>query len=270
MRFLEQLPRHGRQCRCQHTWVPDGRVICLPGDVRSHVAADQLAEWAERLALASIRLELLCGESRECRPDANAMASINAHLTQQAETIEQLSAEWEATRQEKATLDSQIRFEAQRGCGLRLHKLDVRPQFREGDIIYHPPPPDRSTQPGVAVVFSVCRAHGYGGAGRWPTGELDIMWWDLRRLAFRKLERSVPDRSFTLFPPCCGRGAACKHLLLAQIGCWQWPNGDELDLRVLRPIPEVCAHTPQHARTHHSTHTCMTGCTHAPRLSLAS
>eukprot|EP00310_Coccolithus_braarudii_P000759 CAMPEP_0183366204 /NCGR_PEP_ID=MMETSP0164_2-20130417/87783_1 /TAXON_ID=221442 /ORGANISM="Coccolithus pelagicus ssp braarudi, Strain PLY182g" /LENGTH=34 /DNA_ID= /DNA_START= /DNA_END= /DNA_ORIENTATION= len=33
------------------------------------------------------------------------MASINAHLTQQAKTIEQLSAEWEATRQQKALLD---------------------------------------------------------------------------------------------------------------------------------------------------------------------
>ena len=47
---------------------------------------------------------------------------------------------------------------------------------------------------------------------------------------------------FTLFPPCCGRGAACPHLLLTiELGRWQWPNGDDLDLRVLQAIPAAFA-----------------------------
>ena len=48
---------------------------------------------------------------------------------------------------------------------------------------------------------------------------------------------------FTLFPPCCGRGAACPHLLLTiELGPrWQWPNGDDLDLRVLQAIPAAFA-----------------------------
>ena len=252
------------------------RLICLPGDVRSHVDAHQLAQWAEQAAVASVRLEILSGESRECAPhrpatlptiseplypcwhgrcmpDADEQASMIAHLTQQAEILQvadaermQASAEWEAEREAKAVLDRQVRFEAQRGCGLRNPSLDGgRSQFRAGDIVYHPPPPDRSTQPGVAVVFQVCctfesvRTYGAPAGRRWPTGELNLLWWDLHRLKFRKLERNVRDRDFTLFPPCCGRGAACEHLLLAQSGCRQWPNGDELDLRVLRPIPEA-------------------------------
>ena len=43
-----------------------------------------------------------------------------------------------------------------------------------------------------------------------------------------------------MFPPCCGRGAACPHLLLAT-DRRQWPNGDDLDLRVLQAIPEAFA-----------------------------
>jgi hypothetical protein len=221
--------------------------------VRSHVSADQLAQWVEQAAAASVRIDILSGESRECVPDADLKASIIAHLTLQAEMLQiadlervQARAEWEAEREAKVALDRQVRFEAQRGCELRNPSLDGgRSPFRAGDIVYHPPPPDRSTQPGVAVVFKVChslggcRSYGAPAGRRVPTGELNLLWWDVHRLKFRKLERNVCDRDFTLFPPCCGRGAACPHLLLAQFGCWQWPNGDELDLCVLRPIPEA-------------------------------
>jgi hypothetical protein len=44
------------------------RLICLPGGVRSHVDAGQLAQWAEQAAVASVRLEILSGESRQCAP----------------------------------------------------------------------------------------------------------------------------------------------------------------------------------------------------------
>ena len=166
-----------------------------------------------------------------------------AHLAQQAEMLQvadaeraEARAEWEAERREKAALDQQVRFEAQRGCGLRLREPGVRSQFREGDIVYHPPPPDRSTQGAVAVVFKV---HRLPFAPHLPIGEFNLLTWDVQRLKFARLERDVLDRDFVLFPPCCGRGAACEHLLLTQFGRWQWPNGDDLDLRVLRPIPET-------------------------------
>ena len=177
-----------------------------------------------------------------------------AHLAQQAEMLQvadaeraEVRAEWEAEREAKAALDRQVRFEALRGCGLRNPSLDGgRSPFREGDIVYHPPPPDRSTQPGVAVVFRVCRTsesvrtYGTPAGRRWPTGELNLLWWDLHGLKFRQLQHNVRDRDLTLFPPCCGRGAACNHLLLAnEPDRWQWPNGDALDLRVLRPIPKA-------------------------------
>jgi hypothetical protein len=163
-----------------------------------------------------------------------------------AERVE-ARAEWEAEREAKAALDRQVRFKALRGCGLRNPSLDgVHSSFREGDIVYHPPPPDRSTQPGIAVVFQVCRTfesvrtYGTPAGRQWPTGELNLLWWDLNSLKFRQLQRNVPWRDLTLFPPCCGRGAACDHLLLAnEPGRWQWPNGDELDLCMLRPIPKA-------------------------------
>jgi hypothetical protein len=53
--------------------------------------------------------------------------------------------------------------------------------------------------------------------------------------------REQSERDWQLFPPCCGRGAACIHLILAPCGYRQWPNGDDLDLRVIRPIPEAFA-----------------------------
>ena len=43
-----------------------GRVIYLPGAVRSRVAADQLAEYTERLACSGTLVEILSGDSCEC------------------------------------------------------------------------------------------------------------------------------------------------------------------------------------------------------------
>jgi len=219
-------------------------ITCLPGAVRDHLSAEQIAQWAERLAACSSRLVILDGNSRECAPDADARASMLAHLIQQGSILQaedaeraQLSADWEAERSERAALDKQVLFEAQRGCGLRLHEPGTRSPFREGDIVYHPPPANRSTQGGVAVVFEVRR--GWVGSRRLPLDEFNLLMWDVQRLKFTRLERDVLSRDFILMPPCCGRGAACAHLLLTQFGRWQWPNGDDLDLRVLRPIPEA-------------------------------
>ena len=131
---------------------------------------------------------------------------------------------------------------------MRLHKPDnagilSRSALRPGDIIYHPP--NRSTQHTVAVVYNVCRAYGgvgYGGsqlAGPHRTGSCDLMFWDLTRLQFGRLQREVPCSGFVLLPPCCGRGLACDSLYFGPLaGRWQWPNGDLLNLELLRPIPE--------------------------------
>ena len=219
-----------------------GQAVCLPGAVRNHVAAERLAEWAERLAIVSIRLEILSGESPECTIGPGVRARIVAHLTRQAQLTEQASAEWELTRQEIVKLDRQVQlvlFEERRGCGLQWHEPTLRPQFREGDIVYAPPPLDRSTQPGVAVVFSVHRR--LMGSRRLPTGEFDLLMWDVHLLKFTRLERDVLDGGFSLFPPCCGRGSKCPNFLLSQFGCYEWPNGDALDLRVLLLIPGAFA-----------------------------
>jgi len=74
-----------------------------------------------------------------------------------------------------------------------------------------------------------------------PTGEVDLLQWNLRTLKFGRYDRDMRAcDGWSLFPPCCGRGAACEHLHWPN-GDLQWPNGDYLDLRVLRPIPEAFA-----------------------------
>ena len=72
-----------------------------------------------------------------------------------------------------------------------------------------------------------------------PTGELRLLPWDVRTKQFSNV-MYCSDRTFTLLPPCCGRGANCPHLLLT---AWprQWPNGDALDIGALLPIPAAFA-----------------------------
>jgi len=67
----------------------------------------------------------------------------------------------------------------------------------------------------VAVVVKVHRKEVYfEGVGRHlaiPFGGVDLLLWDLDRLRFGRLMQEVLKMPFTLFPPCCGRGAACPH-----------------------------------------------------------
>ena len=247
-----------------------GRVICLPGAVRSHVAADQLAEYAERLACSGTLVEILSGDSCECTLGPDVLTRRDAHITRHAQVVKQAhevaKQEWLLARQGESDwialnqpgrrdLDEQVQFEASRGCGQRNPSLDgtrskPHQQLREGDIVYHPPRTGFSganepswyadefetytgcsTQPYVAVVVKVHRKEVYfEGVGRRaiPFGGVDLLHWDLDRLQFGRVRQEV-KMPFTLFPPCCGRGAACPHLLLTiELGRWQWPNGDDL------------------------------------------
>ena len=111
-----------------------GRVICLPGAVRSHVAADQLAEYAERLACSGTLVEILSGDSCECTLGPDVLTRRDAHITRHAQVVKQAhevaKQEWLLARQEESDwialnqpgrrdLDEQVQFEASRGCGQR-------------------------------------------------------------------------------------------------------------------------------------------------------
>ena len=194
------------------------RVICISGNARNEVPAAELESWIERMAGSLIVLEVLSSTSDPhfCTPNPDERARIDAYLAQEATKFEEAEAEREDARKEKAELDQCIEFEARRGCGLRACWPGVRSQFRLGDIVYHPPPPDRATQPGVAVVLEVqrdCGGCGYGGGGRVPTGELQLLWWDIKRLTFTRSQHIDAQQAsgFTLMPPCCGQGASCQH-----------------------------------------------------------
>ena len=119
-----------------------GRVICLPGAVRSHVAADQLAEYAERLACSGTLVEILSGDSCECTLGPDVLTRRDAHITRHAQVVKQAhevaEQEWLLARQEESDwialngdqpgrkdLDEQVQFEASRGCGQRNPSLDV-------------------------------------------------------------------------------------------------------------------------------------------------
>ena len=83
-----------------------GRVICLPGAVRSHVAADQLAEYAERLACSGTLVEILSGDSCECTLGPDVLTRRDAHITRHAQVVKQAHEvarqEWLLARQEES------------------------------------------------------------------------------------------------------------------------------------------------------------------------
>jgi hypothetical protein len=130
-----------------------------------------------------------------------------------------------------------------RPCGASVAVM--RSTFRLGDLVYYPPA-DRSEQPGVAVVVKVCY---FGSAAdRVPTGEIDLLMWDVAELSFSRVLPKVHGNEWTLLPACCGRGAACPQLqLLMPLDChWprppapkecHWHSSELLDRRVLEPIP---------------------------------
>ena len=234
-RYLDAEPAY-LLCRSGNNGLGDGRVLCVAGGVRAAVPEWELAVWDELLGRASILFQvagpLTCGITLTPQEHTEQVA----HLERQAALQAEAAAEWEPIRAERSKWDCQVAFEARRGCGLRLNEAystGIQPSFRVGNIIYSPPP-DQSTQPGIAVVLDVERAHGMGGFGAVPTGRLTLMLWDVHQRTLRRRTESTDyggDRHWQLLPPCCGQGAACPHLQWLEASSEaQFPNGDHLAL----------------------------------------
>ena len=63
--------------------------------------------------------------------------------------------------------------------------------------------------------------------------------WNGLQFGSRQYVSQGESVKWMLMPPCCGRGAACPHLLSAEGP--QWPDGSSLDLTSLAGIPDVFA-----------------------------
>jgi len=187
--------------RSAHETYRDGRVICVAGDVRNHVSSSAPLEWQEQLKTASARLMILEGNSRECSPNAADQAEIDDHLSREAATRKEVDAAWEVTRQEIAELDRQAEFESRRGCGLRSCWPGAMSAFRRGDLVYAPP--TGSSPPGVAVIFDVERAFGFGAAACVPTGYVRLLIWDVHASRFTCSLRSS-DQNLSFCHPVVG------------------------------------------------------------------
>ena len=140
-------------------------------------------------------------------------------------------------------LDQLAHYEAHKGCGLRIYKPlkgchDGNSAFRPGDIIYHQAS-QPSASPYVALVFNARSAYGFGGRDCVPTGELEVLMWSGLQFGSRQCVSQAESVKWMLMPPCCGRGAACPHLLSTEDP--QWPDGSSLDLTSLAGIPDVFA-----------------------------
>ena len=89
------------------------------------------------------------------------------------------------------------------------------------------------------MVLEVESAFGFGAEFSVPTGQLRLLPWDVQNLKFCSSLR-CSDQMVVLLPPCCGRGADCPHLsIFAEPR--QWPDGHEMDLNMLLPIPASLA-----------------------------
>ena len=229
--------------------VGDGRAICVAGDVRSHVPAAVLEEWTESLRRRGIEFQIGQGDARECIYDADQDMIMRSHVARAYFRRHRAETEWAKLEAESRQLQEQVEWEAliRHSCGERLYERGMRPAFRVGDIVYHPPP-NSSTQHGVAVIewvgrrASAERNEVTDACVRVPTGELRLLMWDTRRRCFdgRVLKTDIGgDRDWTLLPPCCGRGADCPQLTLALPGERQWPNGDPLVVSDIEPIPRA-------------------------------
>ena len=221
-----------------------GGVMQVSGAVRRLVEESELAMWTEDLQ-GSMLLQVLSSEADACSPNPEEQAACDAHVRLRGQALSERTA---ATK-EREQLNGRIRHEAQKGCGQRVtwewdpSHSNMKPALKRGDIVYHPPPADRSTEAGVGVVTDVCYAHGGISDGKGSdsgvrSGYVDVLFWHLGKRCFGR-SCEVWAHDFTLLPPCCGRGAGCPHLLLSQEpGDHRYPNGDVLRLDDLQAIPE--------------------------------
>ena len=92
---------------CGHS----GQVLCVAGDVRNHVAASELSEWAVRLERCKMLLHIVSSDTRELVFDYAERARIDTYLSEQAAVHEQMNAEWESLRAQAAEWSSSIQAE---------------------------------------------------------------------------------------------------------------------------------------------------------------
>ena len=226
-------------CRAADGCYADRRALVVAGDVRTHVTAIELTEWAARLARGSIYLHVASSETSEVVLGPAEQQRIDTHVSEQREQLKLADAEWEASRAQASEWRLEVEHAARRGCGLRWPSgPGVLPSFRAFDVLYRPAAgwlPSRRRS--VAITTQVCRAYGGGDAFCMPTGELDVLLFDcVTRRFLRRLQRER-DVDWELLPPCCGRGAACPHLGQMEPELRQWSNGKHLDIRPLLAIP---------------------------------
>ena len=114
-------------CRRGPEPVGDGRAVCLAGDVRNHVSAAELDEWAARLERRGILLLVLHSTSRACELDGTEHASMRAHVTSVQALRDEAKAEWALLQREAWRWQKQVEWEAltRHSCGERLHEPGV-------------------------------------------------------------------------------------------------------------------------------------------------
>ena len=86
----------------------------LAGDVRKHVSAAELREWATRLERCEMLLQVLGNDDRELVFDDAERARIDTFLSDQAAAQEQMGAEWEASRRQAQVWREELAATAQK------------------------------------------------------------------------------------------------------------------------------------------------------------
>ena len=222
--------------------VGDGRAICVAGAVRHHLPADKLRSCVNGLRTRrGIWLQILETDTRECIITDDEKANMNQHVSSLASLQFDAEEEWAPQRKEAGELSEQLEWErlTRHSCGERLHSRNSRSAFRVGDMVYSPPWKCRM-QHGVAVITWMGGCTSAESGVRLPTGELELLMWDpeSRRFAERTVRTDYGGCcNWMLMPPCCGRGAACPQLARARPEERHWPNGDNLLLNDIVPIP---------------------------------
>ena len=93
--------------------------MCVAGDVRNHVSASELDEWAARLARGQILLRILTCDAREVVINDSEGMHIETYLRKQSAALEASAAEWEPIRAQMVKWDAEARrqLEARRHVG---------------------------------------------------------------------------------------------------------------------------------------------------------
>ena len=111
-----------------------GAVVCVAGDVRNHVSASELDEWAAWLARGQIVLQILVSDAREVVINDSEAKKIERYLRKQSAALEASAAEWEPTRAQIVEWDAEARrqLEACRHLGEHIGCIQAEPPAQQG------------------------------------------------------------------------------------------------------------------------------------------